>query len=113
MFCYRKLPHCINQWTHDHVKSFFISIGLENTLLILCIRMDGHGLLHLYEMCMINRESMFQSLKFELTEEHHKLLPIADYVTFLNKIKIYVPLTSAKFRNAQSDAVSSAICNVM
>ncbi len=43
----------------------------------------------------------------------HKLLPIAHYVTFLNEIKIYVPLTSAKFRTAQSDAVPSAICSVM
>lgn len=113
MFCCRELPHCINQWTHDHVKSFFISIGLQNTLLILCMRMDGHRLLHLYEMCMINRESMFQSLKVELAEEHYKLLPIADYVTFLDEIKKYVPLTHIRLRTAQSDVAPSTICSVM
>ncbi len=37
---------------------FFISIGLKNTLFLLCMRMDGHRLLQLYEMCMINRESI-------------------------------------------------------
>jgi hypothetical protein len=75
--------------------------------------MDGHRLLQLYEMCMINRESMFQSLKAELVEEHHKALPIVDYVTFLHEIKKYVPLTPIKFRTVQSDSVPSAICSVM
>jgi hypothetical protein len=77
------------------------------------MQMDGYRLLQLYEMCMINRESMFQSLKAELAEAHSKLLPIADYVTFLHKLKIYVPIIPIKFRTAQSDPVSSVVCNIM
>ncbi len=75
--------------------------------------MDGHRLLQVYEMCMMNRESMFQSLKAELAEGHHQLLPIEDYVTFLHEVKKYVPLTSARFKMTQSDPVSTTICSVM
>ncbi|CAF3917384.1 unnamed protein product [Adineta steineri] len=108
-----KLPHCINQWTNDHVNSFLVSIGLKDTLHILCSRMDGHRLIHLYEMCMMNRESMFQSLKIELVEGHHKLLPINDYVTFLHEIKKYVPLTYVPLKTVQPERISTAVCNVM
>ncbi|CAF1061755.1 unnamed protein product [Adineta ricciae] len=111
------LPHCILQWTNEHVKSFFISIGLKNTLFIICMKLDGYRLLQLYEMCMINRESMFQTLKSELGEQHQKSLPIADYLTFLHEIKKYVPLHTVKARptatTIQSDTVSSVACNVM
>ncbi len=75
--------------------------------------MDGHRLLQLYEMCMINRESMFQALKTEVTEVHHKLLPINDYLTFLHEIKKYVPLNPARITRMPSDTVSFVIFNVM
>jgi hypothetical protein len=75
--------------------------------------MDGQRLLQLYEMCMINRESMFQTLKAELIEIHHKSLPINDYITFLHEIKKYVPLTPARPKTTQPDPISSAICGLM
>jgi hypothetical protein len=114
-FLCTNLPHCIIQWTNEHVKSFFISIGLKNTLFIICMKLDGHRLLQLYEMCMINRESMFQTLKSELNEQHHKSLPIADYLTFLHEIKKYVPLhtVSVKTTTTLSDPTSSVVCSVM
>jgi hypothetical protein len=77
------------------------------------MRMDGYRLLQLYEMCMINRESMFRSLKDELAETHQKLLPIDHYVTFIHKLKIYVPINTIKFRTNQSEPVSSVVCTLM
>jgi hypothetical protein len=64
---------------------------------------------------MINRESMFQTLKSELNEQHHKSLPIADYLTFLHEIKKYVPLhtVSVKTTTTLSDPTSSVVCSVM
>lgn len=75
--------------------------------------MDGHGLLQLYEMCLINRVVMYESLKTELTEDHHKSLPITDFVNFLQKIKIYVPLTANRSKTAQPDPITSAVCSIM
>ncbi|UJR19284.1 hypothetical protein I4U23_022413 [Adineta vaga] len=114
--CAINLPHCILQWTNEHVKSFFISIGLRNTLFIICMKLNGHRLLQLYEMCMMNRESMFQTLKSELNEQHHTSFPIADYLTFLDEIKKYVPLHTIRVQTAtttQSDSISSVVCSVM
>jgi len=109
------LPHCINQWTNQHVNSFFISIGLKNTLLIICMKLNGHRLLQLYQMCIINRESMFQTLKNELNEQYHTSFPIADYLTFLDEIKKYIPLNTrgVQPKTTQSDPISSVVCSVM
>ncbi|CAM4986089.1 unnamed protein product, partial [Rotaria socialis] len=85
------LPYSITEWTHDHVKLFLLRMKLGTTILPLCTRLDGDRLLQLYEMCLSNRESMYQSLKFELNERYHTLLPIADYITFLHNIKAYIP----------------------
>ncbi len=59
--------------------------------------MTGHHLLELYEICRINRESMYQSLKFELNERYQTLLPIADYIQFLHQIKQYIPTPTSSF----------------
>ncbi len=107
-FDFSDLPDCITQWTCDHVKSFFLRMRLENTMLLLCTHMDGHHLLQLYEICLINRESMYQSLKFELNEKHHTLLPIADYITFLLEIKFFIP-----FNSEQSSRLSLKFCNII
>ncbi|CAF0818295.1 unnamed protein product [Rotaria sordida] len=107
------LPNYITEWTHDHVKLFFLRMELSDTILPLCTRVDGHRLLRLYEMCLINPESMYQSLKFELGERHHTLLPIADYLTFLHEVKLYVPSTSTNVTTARSSSLDSSICNAM
>jgi hypothetical protein len=88
-------------------------MGLGNTILPLCTRLDGHRLLQLYEMCLINRESMYQSLKFELNERHHTLLPIADYLTFLHEIKLYVALNTTNIKNEQPSFLPFVLCNIM
>jgi hypothetical protein len=85
---------------------------LGNTILPLCPHMNGHHLLQLYEMCLINRESMYQSLKFELNEKHHVLLPIADYITFLHEIKRYIPVNSTNVKTAQPSSLSLTFCNI-
>ena len=38
-------------------------------------------------MCLTNRESMYQALKFELNVRHQSVLPIGDYLTFLHEMK--------------------------
>jgi hypothetical protein len=103
------LPNCITQWTNDHVKSFLFQIKLNKTILPLCSNMNGQHLLQLYEICLINRESMYQSLKFELNQQHQTLLPIADYIYFLHQIKQYVPLNTTE----QSSSFSLTLCNIV
>ncbi|CAF1575092.1 unnamed protein product [Rotaria magnacalcarata] len=107
------LPCCIIQWTNNHVQSFFLTNELDNTMLLLCLRLDGCCLLQLYEMCMMNRESMYQSLKAELADVHHTTLPISDYLTFLHQIKRYVPLTPVVTKTNQSPFPPSTVCNLM
>ncbi|CAF1426927.1 unnamed protein product [Adineta steineri] len=107
------LPKCIIEWSCDDVKLFFMKIKLDKTIHLLCTHMDGHRLLELYEMCLINRESMYQSLKFELNETYHTLLLISDYLTFLHEIKFYVPLTSTNIQATQSSRLSITFCNVL
>ncbi|CAF1274316.1 unnamed protein product [Adineta ricciae] len=91
------LPKCITEWTCDHVKLFFQRNGLSNTFLLLFPHIDGHRLLQLYEMCLSNRESMYQSLKFELNERYHTLLPIADYLSFLHEMKAMTDYIEERF----------------
>ncbi|CAF3831953.1 unnamed protein product [Rotaria sp. Silwood1] len=105
-----ELPHCITQWTNNHVQSFFLTNGIDNTMLLLCSRLDGHRLLQLYEICMINRESMYQSLKSELANVHHRTLTISDYVTFLHEIQRYIPLTHTISQSTSSFLPSSTDC---
>ena len=63
---------------------------LNQTILPLCSNMNGEHLNQLYEICLINRESMYQSLKFELNQRHQILLPIEDYISFIIHIKQYI-----------------------
>ncbi|CAF1276374.1 unnamed protein product [Rotaria sordida] len=78
-------------------------------MLLLCLRLNGHRLLQFYEICMINRESMYQSLKSELANVHQKMLTISDYVTFLHEIQRYIPLTRTIFQHASSSLPSSTV----
>jgi hypothetical protein len=77
------------------------------------VQIDGYRSLQLYEICMMNRESMFQSLKAKLTETHHKLLLINDYLTFLHELNKYISLTPTKLKTTQAESVPSKICSVM
>ena len=110
---YRSLPACVTEWTHDHVRLFLVQRKLDETILSLCQRMDGHRLLNLYEMCLMNRESMYQSLKYELNSRHQILLPVGDYLTFLHEIRQYVPLTSSNVAKTQPSPSPSTFCNLL
>ena len=93
------LPKDIAQWTVEDVRAFLVRLDLGETMLPLCPDINGPRLRDLYEMCLINRESMYQSLKFELNQQHHTLLPIAHYLRFLNEIKPYILKSSLPFSN--------------
>lgn len=112
IFPFSSLPHCINEWTNDHVKSFFLHIGLQDTMLLLARHVDGPRLLQLYEMCLINRESMYQSLKFELNESFNKLLPISHYLTFLQQIAPYIPSTSRNTKTTHFPMIPYERCSL-
>ena len=85
---------------------------MEKTIFSLCPHFDGSRLLSLYEMCLMNRESMYQSLKFELHSRHQRLLPIGDYLTFLHEIKQYVPTTPSNVRTRQSSPLNLTFCSI-
>ena len=70
------------------MRWFFLQKELDKTMYLLCHRLDGSRLLTLYEMCLMNRESMYQALKYELSVRNQLLLPIGDYLTFLHEIKL-------------------------
>lgn len=69
---------------------FFEKIRADTTIYLICDGIDGPRLIHLYEMCLINRESMFQSLKLELNQRFQKLLPIIDYLNFLHELQQFL-----------------------
>ncbi|CAF4886064.1 unnamed protein product [Rotaria sp. Silwood1] len=75
-----------------------------------CYKPDGWLGIMLYEMCMINRESMYQSLKSELANVHYRTLTITDYVTFLHEIQRYIPLMHTISQPASSSLPSSTAC---
>lgn len=110
----RDLPSNLVDWNEDHVKSFFIQQGIAHSFLPLCQHVDGFRLQHLYEMCLSNRESMYQALKHELNERYRRLLPIADYLTFLQSTKSFVPTSTSKtVTSTSSNYPTIAICNLM
>ncbi|CAF4146506.1 unnamed protein product, partial [Rotaria sp. Silwood2] len=107
------LPDCITEWTHDQAIVFLRYFDLDKTILLLCRHVDGYRLLQLYEMCLMNRESMYQSLKYELSAKHHILLPIDDYLTFLQEVKPYVSYTTSNILIAQPASVPFSYCNLL
>jgi hypothetical protein len=114
MIClFRELPDCVTEWTHDHVKLFMLREELDTTIFPLCKRLDGTRLVHLYEMCLMNRESMYQSLKLELNSRCQLLLPVGEYITFLHALKPYIPVTSSNGSTTQSSLFSFEFCNIL
>lgn len=56
---------------------------------------------------------MYQSLKYELNERHHVLLPIADYLNFLHEIKPYILSGTTNTRTTQYSFLSLTFCNLL
>ncbi|CAF1310789.1 unnamed protein product [Adineta ricciae] len=104
-----ELPHCIDVWSADHVRSFLVA---NNFTSLLPVFTDFNGqLLHqAYAMCQLNRETMFHSMKNEVaTCEHVLPLTLGTYLHFLNALKQYIPISNSD--TAQTPA--SMICSVM
>ncbi|CAF2538223.1 unnamed protein product [Rotaria sp. Silwood2] len=103
------LPHCIDSWSIDHVRSFLID---NNFTSLLPVFPDFNGCLlrQAYLMCQINRESMFQSMRHEVIADGTiPPLTLATYLRFLEQLKKYIPINN----NESSQTSMSAICNVM
>ncbi|CAF3298182.1 unnamed protein product [Rotaria socialis] len=86
------IPSRIDQWTKNHVKLFLIGKNL-NPLLEIFSEMNGNLLHELYLMCLSNRESMFHTLKTEISTlySNNQPLTLIIYLRFLNEIQKYIP----------------------
>lgn len=92
---------CITQRTAHYAKAFFLRMGLGHTLFPFFTPTDRQRLLQLDEMCWTDRESMCPSLKFEVEEKQHTLLPTTDYLHLLHEIQGYVSANSKHTRSTQ------------
>ncbi|CAF0924268.1 unnamed protein product [Rotaria sp. Silwood1] len=103
------LPHCIDLWSIDHVRSFLIDNNFIS-LLPIFPNFNGHLLHQAYSMCQINRESMFQAMRHEIIADGTvPPLTLATYLQFLEQLKKYIPLNI----NESSQIPISSICNIM
>ena len=77
----------MKQWTNDHVRSFLIDKQFHS-LVPITAEMNGYLLYDLYTMCKENRESMFHTLKNEITivDPSTPSLTISNYLRFLREI---------------------------
>lgn len=82
-------------WTKEDVKTFLTLNNLVSLQPILS-EMNGSHLYELAQMCVANRESMFHTLKNELstTNQNHEPLKLVEYLRFLNEIQIYFSSTT-------------------
>ncbi|CAF4044483.1 unnamed protein product, partial [Rotaria magnacalcarata] len=85
------IPSRIDQWTKNHVKLFLLEKNL-NPLLEIFSEMNGNILHELYLMCLSNRESMFHTLKTEISTlySNNQPLTLIIYLRFLNEIQKYI-----------------------
>lgn len=111
LFVFRDYPSCLIDWNEDDVRGFFMEMKLEKSFLLLCPDMNGNDLFELYQMCLINRESMFQSLKHQLNQQHHTLFQISDYIHFLTRIKSFIPTNQIQSKSKPS--YSFTFCNLI
>ncbi|CAF1178304.1 unnamed protein product [Didymodactylos carnosus] len=79
----------IESWSEEDVINFLHENKLE-LMLPFCQQINGEELHFLYKMCKSNPNSIYLSLKSELYKTQHKVLPIATYVRFVNRLKKYV-----------------------
>ncbi|CAF3493157.1 unnamed protein product [Rotaria sp. Silwood1] len=87
-----EFPSQIDQWTNNHIRLFLISKNL-NPFLEIFSEINGNILHDLYRMCLSNRESMFHTLKTEIStlNTNNEQLTLVIYLRFLNEIQKYVP----------------------
>ena len=77
----------ISKWNENTVENFLRKEGLSD-LIPLCEGMNGAELLDLYGMCKSSSVTMYRSLKFELLNNHEKVLPIATFLHFIRRLRV-------------------------
>lgn len=112
-FSFSDLPSCLEEWTSDDVQRFLMELKLGETVLPLCRNVDGPRLKDFHEMCMINRESMYQSLKHELHCQHKTLLPVSDYLTFIHEIRRFLPVKNTNSSSSSLLHSNHASCYIL
>lgn len=70
--------------------------------------MDGRLVHDIYVMCQMSRESMFEKMKDEvIADGEQKPLTLGIYLSFLNKIKKYIPHVP------RDSSAATVVCTVM
>lgn len=84
---FKEIAPDMKQWTNDDVRSFLIEKQFHS-LVSITSEMNGFLLYDLYTMCKENRESMFHTLKNEITMVDPSIpsLTISNYLRFLREI---------------------------
>ncbi|CAM4981415.1 unnamed protein product [Rotaria socialis] len=101
-------PYCIDMWTEDHVTSFLLAKELD-ILLPTFEGMNGRLLHNVYDMCISSQQVMFSLLKEDVARSQlTKTLSLKSYFSFLEEIKVYIPLKMCNGANS-----TSVICNLM
>ena len=77
----------LTTWSASIVRDFLQQEKLTK-MIPLCTDINGVELVNLYEMCKSNTVTMYYSLKSELSNMHHQVLPIATYLQFVNRIRV-------------------------
>ncbi|CAF1233478.1 unnamed protein product [Rotaria sordida] len=104
-------PHCINQWTTDHVRSFLINEKLDCLLPVLG-NMNGRLLHETHKRCKAHWDLMFQTFKAEVTADNQqKLLTIDTYIRFLDVIEKYIPIVPND--KSKPSTSSSTFCTLI
>ncbi|UJR27607.1 hypothetical protein I4U23_008888 [Adineta vaga] len=76
----------IASWTISDARDFLIKKDLLD-ILPLFEGINGRELFDLYSMCKINSVLMYRSLKSELLKMHDKVLTIATYLHFIDRLR--------------------------
>ena len=77
----------ILHWSEAAVQDFLRKKDLSD-LILLCEGMNGAELVDLYGMCKSSSVTMYRSLKFELLNNHEKVLPIATFLHFIRQLRV-------------------------
>ncbi|CAF0925013.1 unnamed protein product, partial [Adineta ricciae] len=76
----------ISNWTTADVRTFLMQIELSDVLPLFGA-INGRELVELYAMCKLDSVSMYRSLKSELLRLHDKVLTIATYLHFIDRLR--------------------------
>lgn len=105
----KEFPHCVLDWTNEHVRAFLFTQNFESLLPVVG-NMNGRLLHETYKRCMAHWELMFQTFKAEVSSDGtQKPLTIETYIRFLDELRKYVPMTM----NDHHGPTTSVLCLLM